>query len=295
VPYSQLKRLAGELRSELKSLRVSLQEQIGAIRTAYEAEKEARDQIPVRLSEIRVPENEKREAHAYRNKHYAVQVILAVGTCGAFLAAAIYAGIAARELCQIKKSNEIAAESLQSVQRAFLNFDQVDITPFERVHHPNLVHAARFVAMLSNSGATPARNVSYFFNVDQLDEPPEGSTFIGGKILGQSYAGPKSPLNIGPIQKDISFITGMDDATFIREITTESFTLNRHIYMWGWVTYDDVFPNTKRHLTEFCMKLLIIIMNPKDQTIRFGTGGCGIHNCDDETCKDYDALLSQTR
>ena len=32
----------------------------------------------------------------------------------------------------------------------------------------------------------------------------------------------------------------------------------KHIYIWGWVEYDDVFPRAPRHRTEFCVKLRVV-------------------------------------
>ncbi len=32
----------------------------------------------------------------------------------------------------------------------------------------------------------------------------------------------------------------------------------RHLYIWGWCEYDDVFANTYRHRTEFCFKLVLV-------------------------------------
>ncbi len=94
----QFNLLADILKTELGLIRDSIQEQIRAIRDAYEADRQTRDQIPARLSELRIPENEKRETRTYRERNFAIQVVLAIGTWGAFIAASVYAGIAAHQL-----------------------------------------------------------------------------------------------------------------------------------------------------------------------------------------------------
>ena len=94
----QFKEFMEMLRAELESLRISRQEQIGSIRATGEAQRKVQESIRVALLESRIPDDEKKDSRSYRKKNYTVQVILTVGTCGAFLAAAIYAAIAYRQL-----------------------------------------------------------------------------------------------------------------------------------------------------------------------------------------------------
>jgi hypothetical protein len=30
-----------------------------------------------------------------------------------------------------------------------------------------------------------------------------------------------------------------------------------HAYIWGWIDYDDIFANTNRHRTEFCLEIQV--------------------------------------
>ncbi|MGD0799386.1 MAG: hypothetical protein ABR910_16845 [Acidobacteriaceae bacterium] len=90
--------------AQLQAINNSLQEQIGTVRDTAEANRQTQEKIQANLSELRVPEDEKREERSYRKKNYTVQVVLAAGTCGAFLAAAIYAGIAKRQLQAMNKT-----------------------------------------------------------------------------------------------------------------------------------------------------------------------------------------------
>src|SRR5271170_2586897 len=95
---AQVKALVESIRLEL----VSLQDQIRILHDAYKADRQTREEIPARLYELRVTEDEKRKNNAYRKKNFTIQVILAFATCGAFIAAAIYAGIASSTLTQMK-------------------------------------------------------------------------------------------------------------------------------------------------------------------------------------------------
>jgi len=47
---------------------------------------------------------------------------------------------------------------------------------------------------------------------------------------------------------------------------------DRHIYIWGWIDYSDVFAKTARHRTEFCFELMVIgnpdHPNPQNISVR---------------------------
>ncbi len=88
--------------------------------------------------------------------------------------------------------------------------------------------------------------------------------------------GPKQPWETEPTHQPESFAT--EDLQYSR-------------YIWGWLLYRDAFPNTKVHLTEFCLKTTNII--PKDGDYDFSATVCGSpHNCVDEFCDDYSAMVT---
>ncbi len=60
------------------------------------------------------------------------------------------------------------------------------------------------------------------------------------------------------------------------------------IYVWGWTEYDDVFPFTRRHRTEFCNEVEITCISVGND--RQVTAGISFrlhreHNCIDDECK----------
>ena len=64
------------------------------------------------------------------------------------------------------------------------------------------------------------------------------------------------------------------------------------MFVWGWITYDDIFKNTPRHLSEFCDEITNIKGTPEDITdpaanITWELSLCREHNCSDERCADY--------
>ena len=94
-----------------------------------------------------------------------------------------------------------------------------------------------------NSGDTPTKNlrmkINRRVNPDPLPDDFDFPDYYIGDI--HTLMGPKSTINSVPL-----------------EISTEEMRAVRegeaHLYVWGWAEYDDVFPGTKRHRTEFCQK-----------------------------------------
>jgi hypothetical protein len=93
-----------KLRQELHE---AFQQQIGAIRNASETAHQDHKDISARIDGLRVREKEKADNRAYREKQYRLQKWLNRGTWFAFIAAAIYAAIAAFQLSSMKESNRI--------------------------------------------------------------------------------------------------------------------------------------------------------------------------------------------
>jgi hypothetical protein len=108
----QLKVLNETLRSGLEAIQQTSRDQVNAIRDAEKAARENREEIPRAIAAVQTPEADRRDESTYRKKNYTVQVILAVGTCGAFIAAAVYAGLAYRTLREAQKQTEINASLL---------------------------------------------------------------------------------------------------------------------------------------------------------------------------------------
>jgi hypothetical protein len=94
-----------------------------------------------------------------------------------------------------------------------------------------------------NSGDTPTKNMRMRFN--RLVTPkilPDDFDFPDYEIDDiHILLGPKATVGTTPLE------ISPEEMRAVRE--KES-----HLYVWGWAEYNDVFPNTKRHRTEFCQK-----------------------------------------
>ena len=311
----QLKKILQALQSEMEHLRESIEssstEQIHAIRDATEANRQSQEKIQTHLSELRIPENEKRDAQTYREKNHTVQVILAVGTCGAFLAAAIYAGIAGCQYREMRIATETSRESLQAVQRAFVTFLNVNIDTV-----PMSLQDARkqnkqwiLYGAVENSGTTPAiERVNYFTANNRLKDEPSEQEFIGDdkdRQIGE--IGPKAQKSIGLLVLDQRFFLGPYSLGDIGTPGFMDYFRSRRFFIWGWVGYRDVFPGTDPHVTEFCEEVngiaaMIHAGTVRPQhltraytdtlTPRLSLKECSSHNCTDKNCPDYDQIAA---
>jgi hypothetical protein len=200
----------------------------------------------------------------------------------------------------VSDANRINKESVQAVQRAFVTLNS--FATGQLTKGDSAGGNTRYVEVTSNwenSGTTPAIGVMCSFVVDELPKGPTDEKFIAMSAppTSSSYIGAKGSLP-QTIRKPLSFYTGG------RELAdfTSTRNLDRKIFLWGWMVYRDVFPNTPPHLTEFCQQLTTLAFRipsgskvtfPPSKTtdLRMITQSCGQHNCIDEYCPDYDEII----
>lgn len=112
----------------------------------------------------------------------------------AIVAAVVYFG----QLTAMQESNQINRESLESVQRAFIGFQNVGMqrTVFGTSGRE---HILTFDGAIENSGTTPAIQTVDFFNAQLLSKEPDQAEFAGA-IRDEMPAtiGPKQTSRIGP-------------------------------------------------------------------------------------------------
>jgi hypothetical protein len=68
--------------------------------------------------------------------------------------------------------------------------------------------------------------------------------------------------------------------------------------VWGWIVYNDAFPDDPPRLTEFCRRMFHSFISP-GKDVADATGNmnwdwiaCPNHNCYDEDCPDYDVRIA---
>jgi len=180
---------------------------------------------------------------------------------------------------EAKNANDIARISLQSVQRALL-------IPKKTVLQPLPVLGTnksnwQIQGSWENVGNTTAIRVVGDFNVQILPSEPNEPLFIGSDPSSPIFIGPKTVQAIAPVYRPDVWFT-----------LKKPPPLDQMRYVWGWIGYQDVFPNTPTHITEFC-RMLLSETTHKDGTIDYGLTNCAHHNCADEDCADYKDVVQR--
>lgn len=199
-----------------------------------------------------------------------------------------------KTLAKMKESNEINRESLESVQRAFIAFQNVNIVRGKNGASGEFIWDIQPV--FQNTGNTPAlqavTNATFLPSKD--DKIPEsvfrnGNPMFRGNLIPASIA-PKALQGIAAYRLGESYIFGVQLGENFENWPKP---IRKDMYVFGWMVYRDVMPGTKPHLTEFCKRLYDagLVFNPVRQ-VRFTDVNCPQYNCTDEYCADYAQIVA---
>jgi hypothetical protein len=188
----------------------------------------------------------------------------------------IYAGLTAIQARQSIKATDIARESLESVQRAFVD----PTVSFDSTLNPQKTLASEMIIIhLENSGSTPAKVLKSRSNIAFVTELPNGFNFpdvLGNDshpIVPSTYIAPKANVTSTPVILD----QGQIDLIVSGKM---------HLYLWGWIRYRDVFSKTEEHITRYSYEIKAV--RSKSEGVEYITFG-GIaqrYACADEQCKN---------
>jgi hypothetical protein len=193
---------------------------------------------------------------------------------------------------QLLQQNTRANEVATGAQRAYVNLQAFD--QGTRLLGANkTVVSVRIPVPWENSGTTPAKNVTTRISWQPYpDAIREDFSFrdlpVSGKQTETRY------FSLGPKARTTNMAT-INIEYFRRAMQGE------HLYVWGWVTYNDIFPGTPLRLTQFCREVINIritgdatdITQPA-AALTFETTSCpGRFSCYDEDCPDYKARIKQ--
>ncbi|MEQ9519471.1 MAG: hypothetical protein RLN89_08525 [Parvibaculum sp.] len=132
-----------------------------------------------------------------------------------------------------------------------------------------------------NSGPTPTLNASGMLNWrlqwSKEDLPPEFGYPDEEPAVNWHYA-PFEEQNAGPVKLEIS-------------AAIDAWKKQMRIFVWGWIEYNDVFPETERHRTEFSGELFVTADPTSDAFNCFIFQPSGPFNGHDDTCFRRPATL----
>jgi hypothetical protein len=105
----------------------------------------------------------------------------------------------------------------------------------------------KFTPQWENGGNTPTKYMTNRINYAAFPQTFD-ATFdwpdIGDLEVGHTMIGPKAIMH--PAQIDIPV-----------EVLDKIQNGQLHAYLWGWADYNDVFPGTPRHRSEFCFEIVV--------------------------------------
>ena len=200
------------------------------------------------------------------------------------------------QLGQMVESNSINREALENVQRAFVRVTGITVD-HGAIQTPGGVQGHWEIgAHWENSGSTPALNVIQSFDVKNLSDEPDETTFVGGHNPSEyvpSVIGPRAPQDSGILRRPENFIFGGLSPPTKSHPTV--IAVGERPIAWGWIAYKDAFDSS--HVTEFCQELIEVrssinrpINAPVGSGLSFRWDGCKHHNCQDKYCSDYNSI-----
>jgi hypothetical protein len=238
------------------------------------------------------PKNEKERHYCNPDSTPLWKIILEVGAVAVGLYLAwVYHG----QLNQMIEANRIGRESLESVQRAFVSFREISYAriwgKLDDGPGPGK-HYWTFKPVIDNSGVTPALNAMTTMTVNKGKHEPTDSDFEGhSDPTHQMTMAPKQTITLASPATAEWIIFGSDFGEHPKRIPLIKYN-GGTFYIWGWVTYRDVFQGSPWHLTEFCQEVTAVNI-AKDGTLLPSFGDCTHHNCTDDQCGNYIKMIAE--
>jgi hypothetical protein len=180
---------------------------------------------------------------------YAPSVLVQIGL---LIIGALYTWYARRQWAAIKEQSRLTEEALIADKRAFVCAD--GLMYFWEADATTGLYNFRLRPRYRNTGATPTKKFRSHVECDIRNAVlPSGHVFVDQDTnVGSGMIPPKVESTGGMAPQNVP-ITPQD--------ILEAQALRRFIYLWGWMKYYDVFPNTPEHTTHFCW-LVLVVGNP---------------------------------
>jgi len=193
---------------------------------------------------------------------------------------------------------QLNRDSSESVQRAFVRFTGISPRHGLQLKESGRVKEWDFICNWENSGNTPAIGVVQHFNAREFPKGEPNDEEFEDKRPNHPVGtiGPRG-IDSSEVRKPESFLYG-NNPDF-----QHTHPVPQNLFLWGWVVYRDVFPNTKPHVTEFCVRVagVAFLSETMPQSILPDVmppavifTACNSHNCIDNYCKDYDVMAKVT-
>jgi hypothetical protein len=179
-----------------------------------------------------------------------------------------------------KDSADVAKQALIAGQRAFISVS------YRTSAHKNIkdgkVYAYGFTPVWFNAGNTPTRNMKNHINIHAIDKEIAGDWDFPNLWVAKVPAEKRIPIPMGVSPKGI-----VDGQSLAMDIKTIQDVIDgkKFLYFWGSATYNDVFPNTERHVARFAVQIVAGGTPEEPEHMSFSFPLLGKYNCSDEECK----------
>jgi len=141
----------------------------------------------------------------------------------------------------VKGAEETAKKQLRAY--VFVKEIKVDQVPSA---DRSLVDNWRITFILGNGGNTPTKNLLHNINWAVFDKPLADDFDFPDKPYGKPSVGMIGP-NADLYSEYVDIPTDL--------VNYQVANSQQHVYIWGWVNYDDVIDKTTRHRTEYCTEV----------------------------------------
>jgi len=183
---------------------------------------------------------------------------------------------AARDSARAAENTALAAsdqvKALFHINRAFVSIREVTLDAEK--NEDDTVRTFLLSVIWQNSGDTPTHHMLTYVNGRRFDKAGIPDDFDYPDIetpkrRTPSVLGPQAAIAVGraPLPLDIA---------------KEIWHRDSRLFMWGWCDYNDIFPGTLRHRTEFCFEILLSGKFPENLTLTWAWHTQ--HNGADDEC-----------
>ncbi len=178
------------------------------------------------------------------------------------------------------RSAEIAERALIAGDRAFVSVLMSQSANLD-AHTGNVV-GYTFTPVWVNAGNTPTRGMRNYISIYWIDRPIEPNWDFPDLAASdsQTESVPLSASPRGQVHGNSCYVP----INIIESVITGG----RHLYLWGWAKYRDVFPNTPLHVTRFAVQIRVGGNASDPQRISFQYSYLPTYNCADEECAEQD-------
>ena len=170
-----------------------------------------------------------------------------------------------------------ADQTARNVQRAFVSF--TDFYYRSEGNPKDGVIKWDIVPVIENSGVTPTRNAYLFVSWIGIQDSLPATYYFPDIPRDPAPVDKPSRLSLGPKAKLAAQRAIIPIADLVK-----AFAHSEHIYIWGWVDYDDTLGGTARHRTEFAVELNVIQDPRLPGPGPFDVRQLESHNCADDEC-----------